>query len=267
MKVLKLFVLLIFTFSVVNLYSQDPTQLIKEGDQYFHQGGDYYCLVPNCLDLWKQAMEKYKEATKIAPNNYEAWWKLAMAYRFYGDELQTRGVLEHKPWKEEADKYAKLGMAAAEKATKLNPKGVEGWLMYGLNVGLHSDCVSVLTALKEGLKGKTQDALEKAYEINKDYYDGWPILAWGRFWTVLPWPLRKLSKGIKILREGIATHGDGHWGTGGTCTFQLFLAEALIKDGGRKNKEEAKKLLNVVIQKSKGKLNVYKAKKLLKELE
>ncbi len=266
-RVVKVLIVLIFVFNSAKLFSQDPAQLIAEGDQLYKQGGELYCQVPNCLELWKQAIAKYKEATKVDPKNYDAWWKLSRAYRQYGDEIQARGILNNKPWKQETDKYAKLGMAAAEKAIKLNPNRVEGWLMFGLNVGLHSDAVSVFTALKEGLKGKTEEALGKAYKIDKDFDDGRPILAWGRFWTVLPWPLRKLDKGIKILREGIATHGNGKWGTGGTYTFQLFLAEALIKDGGSKNKAEAKKLLQEIVAKCPVKLTVYKAKKHLKELE
>ncbi len=266
-KVLSLVIVGVFFLNSAVLFSKDVAQLIKEGDELYVKGGEIYCIVPNCLDLWKQAMEKYKEALKIDPNNYEAWWKLARVYRQYGDEIQSRGILNNKPWKDITDKYAKLGMDAAQHAIKINPNRVEGWLMYGLNVGLHSDAVSVLTALREGLKGKTQEALEKAYKIDKDFDDGRPILALGRFWTVLPWPLRKLSYGIKLLREGIATHGNGKWGTGGSYTFQLFLAEALIKDGGSKNEAEAKKLLQEIIQKCPVKITVYKAKKLLKELE
>ena len=287
MKRLVALFILAFIFSALSLAAEDKKQqpqqvpavqtqqtkadkvveLINEGDELYRKGGDVYCVVPNCLDIWKQSIEKYKEVLKLDPKNYDAWWKLARVYRQYGDEVQMRNRLAGKPWKDETDKYAKLGMAAAKKATQINPGRVEGWLMYGLCVGLHSDAVSVFTALKEGLKGKTQDALKKAYNMDKDFDDGSPILAWGRFWTVLPWPLRKLSKGIKILREGIETHGNGKWGTGGTYIFQKFLAEALIKDGGRKNREEAKKLLEEIVAKCPVKWYVHQSKEMLKDLE
>ena len=52
-------------------------------------------------------------------------------------------------------------MHYAERAIDLNKKGVQGYFYYGLCVGSYSDGVSILTALREGLKGKTQRALKK----------------------------------------------------------------------------------------------------------
>ncbi len=93
-------------------------------------------------------------------------------------------------------------MKYAEKAIKLNPNGVEGYFYYGLCVGNYSDGVSILTALREGLKGKTQHAFETAYKINKKYLDGTPIVALGRFWEVLPWFAgRNKNKALKLYQE------------------------------------------------------------------
>jgi tetratricopeptide (TPR) repeat protein len=87
---------------------------------------------------------------------------------------------------ETARAATKEGMKYGEIAFKLNPSGIEGWYWYGLCVGTYSDCVSIVKALAEGLKGKTQMGFENAYKTDKMYDDGGPILALGRFWQVLP---------------------------------------------------------------------------------
>jgi hypothetical protein len=102
-------------------------------------------------------------------------------------------------------------------------------------VGIYSDGVSIFTALKEGLKDKTQQSFEKTYEINKMYKDGGPMLSLGRFWAVLPWPLRDREKSLKYYREYQETK---FFAT--NTEAQLFLAELLIQIGGDENETEAK---------------------------
>jgi len=93
--------------------------------------------------------------------------------------------------------------------------------------------VSILTALKEGLKDKTQSSFEKSYELNKMYDDGGPIKALGRFWFVLPWPLQKKDTSLGYLREYNQLFPNDAEG-------QVFLAEILLKTDGE---DEAKALL------------------------
>jgi len=111
--------------------------------------------------------------------------------------------------------------------------GVEGNAWYGFSVASYSDSVSVLTALKEGLKNKTQSSFENAYRIDKMYWDGGPIKALGRFWFVLPWPLQDKKLSLQYLREFQKTFPNDPEG-------QVYLAETLMKTGGN---EEAKTLL------------------------
>jgi hypothetical protein len=125
-------------------------------------------------------------------------------------------------------------MQYARKAVELKPQRPDGHYYYGLNVGIYSDGVSIFTALKEGLKNKTQQSFEKTYEINKMYKEGGPMLSLGRFWAVLPWPLRDRKKSLAYYREYqetqyFATNTEG----------QLFLAELLIQIGGNENEAEA----------------------------
>jgi hypothetical protein len=126
-------------------------------------------------------------------------------------------------------------MQYAKKAIELKPERPEGYYYYGLNVGIYSDGVSILTALSEGLKDKTQQSFEKAYAINKMYKDGGPMLSLGRFWAVLPWPLRDRKKALAYYREYQQTPYFAN-----NTEAQLFLAELLIQMGGDANKTEAK---------------------------
>jgi len=91
----------------------------------------------------------------------------------------------------------------------------------------------VLTALKEGLKDKTQSSFEKAYKADKMYHDGGPIKALGRFWFVLPWPLQDKKLSLQYLREYQKLFPNDAEG-------QVYLAEALMKAG---EKDEAKAVL------------------------
>ena len=145
-----------------------------------------FALVPAMADTDVELKAKFEAAAKLAaaaPQDYVLNWQAAQAARKYGDFL----VVEETPgWKETARAAAKEGIKFGEIAFKLNPTGIEGWYWYGLCVGTYSDCVSVLKALAEGLKGKTQMGFENAYKFDKMYDNGGPILSLGRFWQVLP---------------------------------------------------------------------------------
>ena len=153
----------------------------------------------------KEAAETSVKAAAAAPGDYAANWTAAMAARKYGDEMVSQ---EYEGWKTLAKAAARDGMKYGEIATKLNPKGIEGWYWYGLNVGTYSDCVSIVTALAEGLKGKTQKSFETSYGLDKMYDKGGPILAIGRFWQVLPGIAGKdLKKAERLFTEYIGLFG------------------------------------------------------------
>lgn len=143
-------------------------------------------LVPVFADRQAELKEQFESAVKLAsaaPQDYVLNWEAARAARKYGDYM----VVEEVPgWKDTARNAVKEGMKYGEVAFKLNPTGIEGWYWYGLCVGTYSDCVSIIKALAEGLKGKTQMSFENAYKFDKLYDNGGPMLSLGRFWQVLP---------------------------------------------------------------------------------
>jgi hypothetical protein len=110
-------------------------------------------------------------------------------------------------------------------------------------VGIYSDGVSILTALAEGLKNKTQNGFEKAYEMDKMYDEAGPILALGRFWAVVPWPFKNKKKALKFYREYQKTPYFAEKDEG-----KIYLAELLLDLRGKENKAEAKALLEEVAQ-------------------
>ncbi len=204
---------------------------VAEADTLFDQGG---------LENYKQAVDLYLKAVNENPDDYEAAWKCARAHREYGDEAKKQNVAG---WKDICAEYGKKGMQFAEKAIALEPEKPEGHYYYGLSVGVYSDGVSVFTALKEGLKDKTQSSFEKTYAINKMYKEGGPMISLGRFWAVLPWPMRDRKKSLEYYRE----YQQTQWFATNT-EAQLFLAELLIQMGGKDKKAEAKGFVDKALQ-------------------
>jgi len=233
---------LVFAFSQ-SLMAED---FLAKADALYNAGG---------IENIKNSIPLYVKAAEANPDSYEANWKCARAYRQYADGVHKAGI---EGWKDICAEYGKKGMGYAEKAIKLNPKAIEGNFYYGLCVGVYSDGVSVLTALKEGLKGKTQKAFETAYAIDKNYDDGAPMIALGRFWYVLPWPMHKKKLAEKYLRENLQAFPNGKH----IAETQVYLAEVLID---MHKKDEAKALLQKAASSS-DKYYSKEAKRLLSEL-
>jgi tetratricopeptide (TPR) repeat protein len=204
---------------------------VAEADKLFEQGG---------LDNYQKAIELYEKALAQNPDDYEANWKCARAYREYGDLAKKKKV---EGWEDICAKYGKAGMQYAQKAIEIEPGKPDGHYYYGLSVGIYSDGVSILTALSEGLKDKTQSSFEKTYEIDKMYKQAGPMLSLGRFWAVLPWPLRDREKSLAYYREYEQTEFFAD-----NTEAQLFIAELLIQMGGKENKAEAGKYLEKALQ-------------------
>ena len=218
---------LIAVFSL-GAMAADP---IVEADKLYDQGG---------LENFKQAIDLYLKALAENPNSYEDNWKCARAHREYGDDARKAKVQD---WEDICAEYGKKGMQYATKAIEIEPDRPDGHYYYGLSVGVYSDGVSIFTALGEGLKDKTQSSFEKTYDIDKMYKDGGPMLSLGRFWAVLPWPMRDRKKSLKYYRE----YQETEWFATNT-EAQLFLAEVLIQMGGKEKKAEAKGFVDKALQ-------------------
>lgn len=201
---------------------------LAEADALYDAGG---------LENYLAAIPLYEKAVAEAGDNYEVLWKCARAHRDYGNKVKQKAEGE---WEDLCAKHGKAGMQFAEKAIALAPEKVEAHYYYGLSVGIYSDGVSILTALSEGLKNKTQESFETAYNIDKSYNRGGPILSLGRFWTVLPWPMSDEDKALEYFREFQAAGYLDKSDEG-----KIYMSELLIDIGGKDNEAEAKALLQV----------------------
>lgn len=197
---------------------EDP---FADADRLLNQGG---------VENSHQALEIYKNAVDKTPGDYEANWKCAKAHYLYAEACRQQNKAG---WEEICKDFGKAGFGYGEKAISLEPGKVEGNIYYGLCVWKYSDGVSILTALKEGLKGSTQGAFEKSYDLDKKFDNGWPMKALGRFWQQLPWPLRDYEASRKYLTEHHKYFPDDPEGL-------VFLSETLID---LNVKAEAKPLL------------------------
>jgi len=212
-----------------------------------------FAIVPAFAQTEAELKAAYENAVKLAasaPKDYTLNWQAARAARSYGDYLVVHKTTS---WKETARAAAKEGMKYGEIAFNLNPSCIEGWYYYGLCVGTYSDCVSVLTALTEGLKGKTQMGFENAYKFDKTYDNGGPILALGRFWQVLPGIAgQDRKKAEKLFDEYIALFGSSPKANSDAWYFrgELYkdtkrpdLAKADLEKASSMGNENAKRLL------------------------
>ncbi|NOY68677.1 MAG: hypothetical protein GXP53_04190 [Deltaproteobacteria bacterium] len=195
------------------------------------------------LDNFRKAIAACESILKSDPNNFEAAWRCAKSYREYGEEAKKREV---RGWKDICAKYGKKGMQYAQKAIRLRPDKVNGYFFYGASVGIYADGKGIITALREGLKDKTQSNLEKAYKMDKDFEKGGTIVALGRFWQVVPFPFSDKDKAMKLYREFQRTkyYADSIEG-------HIYLAELLSDTGssmwgGNKNAREVKRLVSQV---------------------
>ncbi len=222
-----LFSLLVFIFPL-GLMAEN---YLYEADALYDQGG---------MESYKRSIDLYLKALEANPNDYEANWKCARAHMGYAEEARREKV---EGWKDIRAKYGKEGMKYAQKAIEQGPNKPDGYYYYGLNAGIYSDGRSVLIALKEGLKDKTQSSFQKAYELNKMYDHAGPILALARFWTIIPWPFEDKKKSLKYYREYQETKYFDEGDKG-----KIFLAELLLELSGKESKAEAKALLEKAAQ-------------------
>ena len=249
---MKRFLLWFVLFSV--LVFMCPLSLIAEdylsmADGLYEQGG---------IENYKRSIDIYLKVLKENPDDYETNWKCARAYRECGEAIKRQAV---EGWKKACAKYGKEGMKYAEKAIEQRPDRPDGHYYYGLNVGIYSDGVSILTALAEGLKGKTQRSLEKAYELDKMYNEAGAMLSIGRFWAVVPWPYKNKKKALKFYREYQQTQYFNEKAEG-----KIYLAEVLLALNGKESKKEARALLQKASQ-SDEKYFIDWAKRLLRKIE
>ncbi len=130
----------------------------------------------NSMSGAKAAYEYYKKLYAENPNSYEAAWKFARAIHFYTNEF----IQDKKIQKENFT----IGKDAAEKATKLNPNGVEGYYYFGVCLGSWGEANGILASLSA--VGAIEKAAKKAIEIDPKFSKGAPYMLLARLYQKVP---------------------------------------------------------------------------------
>jgi len=178
-----------------------------------------------------KVLEETREVAKAAqaknPTDYGANWRLAAVMVWEADGL---------PDGDRKAAVAKQAWETAEKAVEAKPKEVEGQYYAGAGLGLYSEGVGILTALRQGLEGKFRGYSLAALRTNRDFLDGAPLVLWGRYFFKLPWPKRDVGQSVKVLTNCLVKHPAN-------LRARLYLAEALLSDD---RKADARKQLEQI---------------------
>jgi tetratricopeptide (TPR) repeat protein len=144
-------------------------------------------------------------------------------------------VARFKVWQgeitEDAEAKRTLGGDAAtlaRRAMDLDPKRVEGHYYAALGYGIYCQGVGILTILRERRDRAFVEELDRALAIDPFFDRGGPLLAKGRYYFELPWPMRDLDQSLAHYRRLLERFPD-------RGRARLFLVEALLKDGRKRD--------------------------------
>ena len=134
--------------------SNSIEKLISEGDLYSEKK----------FDNWK-ALEKYLEAYKLDPNNYEVLWKLSKVYVDIGEHSTKERQLE---FYEKAKEFA-------EKAISVNPNGSMGYTRRAIALGRIALFKGVWKSI--GIAKQVRADCEKAIKLDPNNSIAYYVLA------------------------------------------------------------------------------------------
>ncbi len=167
MKSHSLYIILFFLALALCLPGETPEELILQGDAFYARRHEPL--------LAGQALAKYQEALKLAPDNYAALAKNAQALYFIGDNAVGNN---------EKQKIFKGAMDLAKKMIALSPGRVEGHYWLGVHTGSYGEARGVLKSLF--LKNDIINAMNKAIAIDGTYEMGGAYCVLGRLYYKVP---------------------------------------------------------------------------------
>lgn len=176
----------------------------------------------------EEMKRKLDEAEKRAPKDYGVLWRMSRWYYWAADELTLPS--------EEKSRLGHVGWEYGDKATEVDPQGVEGWFYATAGVGNYSLAMGVVTALFKGMEGKFVDRLKRAEQLDANFDAGAIDTTWGRYYYELPWPKYDAEKCERWLRKALRKNQKN-------VRAKVYLAELFIKEDylthARKQLEEA----------------------------
>lgn len=167
MKVKIFYLLLVFLSFSISLFSQEPEELIAQGDKLYAEMKD--------MATAQEALSKYREALLNAEDKYEAYWRTSRILYFIGD---------HTEIKKEKKVIFSQGIYYAKKAVALEPEKPDGYYWLGVNYGVYGEAKGVLKSLS--LVDDIKEAMNKVIDLDREYEDGGPDRVLGRVYFKLP---------------------------------------------------------------------------------
>ena len=171
----------------------------------------------------KELEDTLKKELQAAPEDYELLWRTAQMQVWQADgasDERLKKVLGRQAWD------------TCEKGVKLAPNRVECQHLAAAGIGVYSQAIGVLKALKEGLEGKFNERLDAAIKIDPHYERGAPLLTKGRYHYELPWPKRDLAESAKLYEKVIAKFPEN-------LRAHYYLAETLLANDKAEKAREA----------------------------
>ena len=144
----------------------DYQTLIEEGNAAFLNRGD-----PGQAQT---AVDRYRQAAKIAPDQAEAYWKLAMACNWLG---------RISPQDQKAKIYQE-GVDAGQKAVALAPDSPDAHYWLGLDYGELGQAAGILKSLN--LAGPIKKEMNTVLALDPNFDSGGPHILLGRLYFKLP---------------------------------------------------------------------------------
>jgi tetratricopeptide (TPR) repeat protein len=171
----------------------------------------------------KEMEDTLKKELQAAPEDYELLWRSARLLVWQADgagDDRLKKVLGRQAWD------------ICDRGVKVAPQRVECQYLGAAGIGVYSQAVGILKALKEGLEGKFNERLDAAIKIDPTFDSGAPWLAKGRYHYELPWPKRDLSESTKLYEKAIAKFPAN-------LRAYYYLAETLLADDKAQKAKEA----------------------------
>ena len=192
---------------------EDVGQLLAEADRQIQMGQRAPALLGARLLL---------RAHELGPDRLDTTAGVARAWfmRAYWSEKRAQVM-----------SCTRRGLKWARRAAEKWPMEAEGFYWAAANYGLLAQATGILQAVNEGLATRIEKMGTAALKRNPELYDGAVQRLLGRYYQMLPWPLKKLDRAIELLEVA-------HRANPAHVAGNQYLGEALAEKG-QKNRARA----------------------------
>lgn len=153
------------------------------------------------VDTLEKAIKEYEVALNVAPDNYEALWKISEVYIYLMD-IKTNGlVVEKDSCKEILKKLGKPAYEYSIKAYEINPQGKEAIIVNLASYGYYISSFGIVKAVLKGTAGHYKDLAKKLIEVDDKCVGALGYRCLGRLYYSAPWPVGNTKKALKYFKK------------------------------------------------------------------